>query len=159
MIVRMTASGFARRTTAIETTAMEKKRTRRSEGVDAREKILMIDREGEEKEEHVRTRMTMMTMTMTMMMMMQTTQEAFADVEAVMKQSAANQTLESVRLGIAVTTCALILFQGPKGDGVVNTLSEKRVFSSAKNAKSAVDYVTYALIGGFIVLSGVLAVG
>ena len=98
-------------------------------------------------------------MTMTMMMMMQTTQEAFADVEAVMKQSAANQTLESVRLGIAVTTCALILFQGPKGDGVVNTLSEKRVFSSAKNAKSAVDYVTYALIGGFIVLSGVLAVG
>ena len=159
MIARMTASGFARRTTAIETTAMEKKRTRRSEGVDAREKILMIDREGEEKEEHVRTRMTMMTMTMTMMMMMQTTQEAFADVEAVMKQSAANQTLESVRLGIAVTTCALILFQGPKGDGVVNTLSEKRVFSSAKNAKSAVDYVTYALIGGFIVLSGVLAVG
>ena len=159
MIARTTASGFARRTTAIETTAMEKKRTRRSEGVDAREKILMIDREGEEKEEHVRTRMTMMTMTMTMMMMMQTTQEAFADVEAVMKQSAANQTLESVRLGIAVTTCALILFQGPKGDGVVNTLSEKRVFSSAKNAKSAVDYVTYALIGGFIVLSGVLAVG
>tara|TARA_B110000483_G_scaffold138089_1_gene165093 strand:- start:294 stop:896 length:603 start_codon:yes stop_codon:yes gene_type:complete len=73
--------------------------------------------------------------------------------------SGGNAGLESVRLVVAVSAIALILFQGPKGDGVVNKLSEKRVFSSAKNAKSAVDYVTYALIGGFIVLSAVLAVG
>jgi preprotein translocase subunit SecG len=73
--------------------------------------------------------------------------------------SSGNAGLESVRLVVAVSAIALILFQGPKGDGVVNKLSEKRVFSSAKNAKSAVDYVTYALIGGFIVLSAVLAVG
>jgi len=52
---------------------------------------------------------------------------------------------------------ALILFQGPKGDGVVNTLNERRVFGSASQAKSAVDYLTYGLIGSFIVLSGVLA--
>ena len=73
--------------------------------------------------------------------------------------SSGNAGLESVRLVVAVSAIALILFQGPKGDGVVNKLSEKRVFSSAKNAKSAVDYVTYALIGAFIVLSAVLAVG
>ena len=79
--------------------------------------------------------------------------------EAVSNLAETNGTLESVRLVIALSSIALILFQGPKGDGVVNTLSEKRVFSSAKNAKSAVDYVTYALIGGFIVLSAVLAVG
>ena len=78
--------------------------------------------------------------------------------EAVSNLAETNGTLESVRLVIALSSIALILFQGPKGDGVVNTLSEKRVFSSAKNAKSAVDYVTYALIGGFIVLSAVLAV-
>ena len=86
---------------------------------------------------------------------------AFAAEEAVssLAEGGTNGTLESVRLVVALSSIALILFQGPKGDGVVNTLSEKRVFSSAKNAKSAVDYVTYALIGGFIVLSAVLAVG
>jgi len=85
---------------------------------------------------------------------------AFAAEEAVSSLAeGTNGTLESVRLVVALSSIALILFQGPKGDGVVNTLSEKRVFSSAKNAKSAVDYVTYALIGGFIVLSAVLAVG
>ena len=98
--------------------------------------------------------------------------ETFGDAEAAMASSnlvetmmetttssSGNAGLESVRLVVAVSAIALILFQGPKGDGVVNKLSEKRVFSSAKNAKSAVDYVTYALIGGFIVLSAVLAVG
>jgi len=95
-----------------------------------------------------------------MMMMMTTTTTAFAAEEAVSSLAeGTNGTLESVRLVVALSSIALILFQGPKGDGVVNTLSEKRVFSSAKNAKSAVDYVTYALIGGFIVLSAVLAVG
>ena len=94
------------------------------------------------------------------MMMMTTTTTAFAAEEAVSSLAeGTNGTLESVRLVVALSSIALILFQGPKGDGVVNTLSEKRVFSSAKNAKSAVDYVTYALIGGFIVLSAVLAVG
>ena len=89
-----------------------------------------------------------------------TTTTAFACEEAVSSLAeGTNGTLESVRLVVALSSIALILFQGPKGDGVVNTLSEKRVFSSAKNAKSAVDYVTYALIGGFIVLSAVLAVG
>ena len=52
---------------------------------------------------------------------------------------------------------ALIMFQGPKGDGVVNSLNEGRVFGSAAKAKSAVDYATYALIGGFIAMSAVLA--
>jgi len=95
-----------------------------------------------------------------MMMMTTTTTTAFAAEEAVSSLAeGTNGTLESVRLVVALSSIALILFQGPKGDGVVNTLSEKRVFSSAKNAKSAVDYVTYALIGGFIVLSAVLAVG
>ena len=94
------------------------------------------------------------------MMMTTTTTTAFACEEAVSSLAeGTNGTLESVRLVVALSSIALILFQGPKGDGVVNTLSEKRVFSSAKNAKSAVDYVTYALIGGFIVLSAVLAVG
>ena len=92
--------------------------------------------------------------------MMTTASTAFAAEEAVSSLAeGTNGTLESVRLVVALSSIALILFQGPKGDGVVNTLSEKRVFSSAKNAKSAVDYVTYALIGGFIVLSAVLAVG
>jgi preprotein translocase subunit SecG len=96
----------------------------------------------------------------TMMMTTTTTTTAFACEEAVSSLAeGTNGTLESVRLVVALSSIALILFQGPKGDGVVNTLSEKRVFSSAKNAKSAVDYVTYALIGGFIVLSAVLAVG
>ena len=45
----------------------------------------------------------------------------------------------------------MILFQGPKGDGVVNTLSEKEGVFLGEERKSAVDYVTYALIGGFIV--------
>ena len=95
-----------------------------------------------------------------MMMMTTTTTTAFAAEEAVSSLAeGTNGTLESVRLVVALSSIALILFQGPKGDGVVNTLSEKRVFSSAKNAKSAVDYVTYALIGGIIVLSAVLAVG
>ena len=95
------------------------------------------------------------------MMITTTTTTAFAAEEAVssLAEGGTNGTLESVRLVVALSSIALILFQGPKGDGVVNTLSEKRVFSSAKNAKSAVDYVTYALIGGFIVLSAVLAVG
>ena len=95
-----------------------------------------------------------------MMMMTTTTTTAFAAEEAVSSLAeGTNGTLESVRLVVALSSIALILFQGPKGDGVVNTLSEKRVFSSAKNAKSAVDYVTYALSGVFIVLSAVLAVG
>ena len=68
--------------------------------------------------------------------------------EAVSNLAETNGTLESVRLVVALSSIALILFQGPKGDGVVNTLSEKKIISSAKNAKSAVDYVTYALIGG-----------
>lgn len=70
---------------------------------------------------------------------------------------ASNGPLESARLFIALATIALILFQGPKGDGVVNSLNENRVFGSASEAKSAVDYVTAGLIGGFIVLSAVLA--
>lgn len=70
---------------------------------------------------------------------------------------AANGALENVRLFIAIASVALILFQGPKGDGVVNSLNEKRVFGSASEAKSAVDYITAGLIGSFIVLSGVLA--
>lgn len=44
-----------------------------------------------------------------------------------------------------------------EGDGVVNSLNEKRVFGSASEAKSAVDYITAGLIGSFIVLSAVLA--
>ena len=72
-------------------------------------------------------------------------------------QVASNGPLESARLFIALATIALILFQGPKGDGVVNSLNENRVFGSASEAKSAVDYVTAGLIGGFIVLSAVLA--
>ncbi|MDA9098451.1 preprotein translocase subunit SecG [bacterium] len=59
---------------------------------------------------------------------------------------------------IAIATVALILFQGPKGDGVVNSLNENRVFGSASEAKSAVDYITAGLIGGFIILSGILAI-
>ena len=70
---------------------------------------------------------------------------------------ASNGPLESARLLIALATVALILFPGPKGDGVVNSLNENRVFGSASEAKSAVDYVTAGLIGGFIVLSAVLA--
>ena len=65
--------------------------------------------------------------------------------------------MESARLFVAIATVALILFQGPKGDGVVNSLNEGRVFGSAAKAKSAVDYATYALIGGFIAMSAVLA--
>ena len=104
--------------------------------------------------------MMMMTTTTTTTTAMATASTAFAAEEAVSSLAeGTNGTLESVRLVVALSSIALILFQGPKGDGVVNTLSEKRVFSSAKNAKSAVDYVTYALIGGFIVLSAVLAVG
>ena len=72
-------------------------------------------------------------------------------------QVASNGPLESARLFIALATVALILFQGPKGDGVVNSLNENRVFGSGGEAKSAVDYVTAGLIGGFIVLSAVLA--
>ena len=65
--------------------------------------------------------------------------------------------LENLRLFIAIASVALILFQGPKGDGVVNSLNERRVFGSAAETKSAVDYVTAGLIGSFIVLSAVLA--
>ena len=65
--------------------------------------------------------------------------------------------LENLRLFIAIASVALILFQGPKGDGVVNSLNERRVFVSAAETKSAVDYVTAGLIGSFIVLSAVLA--
>ena len=43
-------------------------------------------------------------------------------------------------------------------DGVVNSLNEKRVFGSASEAKSAVDYITAGLIGSFIVLSAILAI-
>jgi len=72
---------------------------------------------------------------------------------------AANGPLESARVIIAVASIALILFQGPKGDGVVNQLNESRVFGSASEAKSAVDYITGGLIGGFIVISAILAAG
>jgi preprotein translocase subunit SecG len=72
-------------------------------------------------------------------------------------QVAANGVLENLRLFIAIASVALILFQGPKGDGVVNSLNERRVFGSAAETKSAVDYVTAGLIGSFIVLSAVLA--
>jgi len=72
-------------------------------------------------------------------------------------QTAANGPLESARLLVAIASIALILFQGPKGDGVVNSLNENRVFGSASEAKSAVDYVTAGLIGSFIVLSAILA--
>lgn len=65
--------------------------------------------------------------------------------------------LETARAIAGAATIALVLLQGPKGDGVVNSLNEGRVFGSASQAKSAVDYATYGLIGGFIVLSGVLA--
>ena len=70
---------------------------------------------------------------------------------------ATSSPLESARLFVAIATVALILFQGPKGDGVVNSLNENLVFGSAGEAKSAVDYVTAGLIGGFIVLSAILA--
>jgi len=70
--------------------------------------------------------------------------------------ASANGGLEAARAALGVATVALIMFQGPKGDGVVNSLNEGRVFGSAAKAKSAVDYVTYALIGGFII-SAVLA--
>ena len=70
---------------------------------------------------------------------------------------ATSSPLESARLFVAIATVALILFQGPKGDGVVNSLNENRVFGSAGEAKSVVDYVTAGLIGGFIVLSAILA--
>ena len=72
-------------------------------------------------------------------------------------QVAANGVLENLRLFIAIASIALILFQGPKGDGVVNSLNERRVFGSAAETKSAVDYVTAGLIGSFIALSAVLA--
>jgi len=68
-----------------------------------------------------------------------------------------DEGLESARAVVALSAVALILFQGPKGDGVVNTLNERRVFGSASQAKSAVDYVTYGLIGGFIAMSVALA--
>jgi len=71
--------------------------------------------------------------------------------------ASANGGLETARAALGVATVALIMFQGPKGDGVVNSLNEGRVFGSAAKAKSAVDYVTYALIGGFIAMSAVLA--
>ena len=74
-----------------------------------------------------------------------------------LSQVATSSPLESARLFVAIATVALILFQGPKGDGVVNSLNENRVFGSAGEAKSAVDYVTAGLIGGFIVLSAILA--
>ena len=70
---------------------------------------------------------------------------------------ATSSPLESARLFVAIASVALILFQGPKGDGVVNSLNENRVFGSASEAKSAVDYVTAGLIGSFIVLSAILA--
>ena len=41
---------------------------------------------------------------------------------------------------------------------MVNSLNEKRVFGSASEAKSAVDYITAGLIGSFIVLSAILAI-
>ena len=65
--------------------------------------------------------------------------------------------LETARAVVGAATVALIMFQGPKGDGVVNSLNESRMFGSASKAKSAVDYVTYGLIFGFIALSAVLA--
>jgi preprotein translocase subunit SecG len=83
--------------------------------------------------------------------------ESAPDVIAALASNATNAPLESARAFIALGAVALILFQGPKGDGVVNTLNERRVFGSASQAKSAVDYLTYGLIGSFIVLSGVLA--
>ena len=81
---------------------------------------------------------------------------AFAAAHEV-AEVAANGVLENLRLFIAIASVALILFQGPKGDGVVNSLNERRVFGSAAETKSAVDYVTAGLIGSFIVLSAVLA--
>jgi preprotein translocase subunit SecG len=65
--------------------------------------------------------------------------------------------LETARAVVGAATVALIMFQGPKGDGVVNSLNESRMFGSASKAKSAVDYVTYGLIFGFIAMSAVLA--
>ncbi|ACO64338.1 predicted protein [Micromonas commoda] len=81
---------------------------------------------------------------------------AFAAAHEV-AEVAANGVLENLRLFIAIASIALILFQGPKGDGVVNSLNERRVFGSAAETKSAVDYVTAGLIGSFIALSAVLA--
>ena len=72
-------------------------------------------------------------------------------------QTAGQGPIENFRLFIALASIALIIFQGPKGDGVVNTLNEKRMFGSASQAKNAVDYLTYGLIGGFIVVSAFLA--
>ena len=71
--------------------------------------------------------------------------------------SAGVVSVECAEVTIAIASVALILFQGPKGDGVVNSLNERRVFGSAAETKSAVDYVTAGLIGSFIVLSAVLA--
>ena len=65
--------------------------------------------------------------------------------------------LETARAVVGAATVALIMFQGPKGDGVVNSLNESRMFGSASKAKSAVDYVTYGLIFGFIAMSAALA--
>ena len=79
------------------------------------------------------------------------------DGDVVAMIASANGGLETARAALGAATVALIMFQGPKGDGVVNSLNEGRVFGSAAKAKSAVDYATYALIGGFIAMSVVLA--
>lgn len=79
--------------------------------------------------------------------------------EVVSALATSNGALETARAIAGAATIALVLLQGPKGDGVVNSLNEGRVFGSASRAKSAVDYATYGLIGGFIALSVALAAG
>ena len=86
-----------------------------------------------------------------------TTRAGVSEANELASIAAASGGLETARAVVGVATVALIMFQGPKGDGVVNSLNEGRVFGSASQAKNAVDYVTYGLIGGFLVLSVVLA--
>lgn len=88
---------------------------------------------------------------------MTTTRAGMTEANELASIAASSGGLETARAVVGVATVALIMFQGPKGDGVVNSLNEGRVFGSASQAKSAVDYVTYGLIGGFLVLSVVLA--
>ena len=58
------------------------------------------------------------------------------------------------------TQAAAVLFiiiQGPKGDGMVNSLNESRMMGNFTQTRNFVSVLTWGLVAGFLVLSAASA--
>lgn len=51
----------------------------------------------------------------------------------------------------------MILLQGPKGDGMVNTLNESRMFGNFTETRNFVTIGIWGLVAAFLLLSSALA--